>query len=333
MNNNNITKLVMLYIDINKNFLKNDFNNDIYNGLLWHYTTIDGLDGILTSEKDYLKFWFTRSDCLNDRSEGLYILELYNQVLTELYNEKIINKQLHNFCKQINLSKNTYVSFPLPPDDSGASNLRLDFLECDAFICCFSTKKDSLDMWRYYSNAFDGYALGFNKCILFDDYKKFSFSHYKENVAFAKLESFKVIYSNDEKKQILKKCIKKALLLYEKEEIEKDHLKKYIEYIFQNFRFRFKHECFSSENEYRYVFYRPKIRPKEMVQELPKIQYRVRNGVMIPYIELKEPKNSLYEIQISPYIIDDFAIDTLNSYLVDNKISVKPSKSDLPVRF
>ena len=55
---------------------------------LWHYTSADGLLGILRNEKSEhgkLHFWFTRSDCLNDTSEGTHILFLFRQVYHPTY--------------------------------------------------------------------------------------------------------------------------------------------------------------------------------------------------------------------------------------------------------
>ena len=44
----------------------------------WHYTSADGLKGILTA--DGIRFWFTRSDCLNDESEGSGIFGVYEKI-------------------------------------------------------------------------------------------------------------------------------------------------------------------------------------------------------------------------------------------------------------
>lgn len=61
---------------------------------LWHYTSGNGLMGIVRddpSEYGKLHFWFTRSDCLNDSSEGSHILDLYRNVCKVLFEEEKIS--------------------------------------------------------------------------------------------------------------------------------------------------------------------------------------------------------------------------------------------------
>ena len=62
---------------------------------LWHYTSADGLLGIIRNEPNEigkLHFWFTRSDCLNDTSEGTHILLLFREVCSELIQKNIITQ-------------------------------------------------------------------------------------------------------------------------------------------------------------------------------------------------------------------------------------------------
>ena len=64
--------------------------------ILWHYTNADGLCGIIRNRPDELgklHFWFTRSDCLNDTSEGIHILSTYQKVCTDLLNEGRIDAE------------------------------------------------------------------------------------------------------------------------------------------------------------------------------------------------------------------------------------------------
>ena len=49
-----------------------------------HYTNIKGLTGIIRDNGE-VHFWFTRYDCLNDTSEGQYVIDLFKQVCDNLY--------------------------------------------------------------------------------------------------------------------------------------------------------------------------------------------------------------------------------------------------------
>ena len=63
---------------------------------LWHYTSGNGLMGIIrndTREHGKLHFWFTRSDCLNDPSEGTHIKDLYKSTYWQ-----------QDFCEEMGVS-------------------------------------------------------------------------------------------------------------------------------------------------------------------------------------------------------------------------------------
>lgn len=65
---------------------------------LWHYTSADGLVGIIRddpTEHGRLHFWFTRSDCLNDTSEGTHIMDLYLQICDDLLRQGDIRACSH----------------------------------------------------------------------------------------------------------------------------------------------------------------------------------------------------------------------------------------------
>ena len=149
---------------------------------LWHYTSVDGLMGIIRNEKTEhgkMHFWFTRSDCLNDTSEGEHILNLFKEVCSALLNEKEINQSFYECIKDATIPNSQFINFPVPADDDITHASFIDCPPCHAYICSFSLREDSLDMWRYYSKGNGGYGL---KCypFLFDKLKDYEFSDYDE---------------------------------------------------------------------------------------------------------------------------------------------------------
>ena len=58
--------------------------------VIWHYTNLNALLGILGDSNvsrnpdKKMNFWFTRSDCLNDKSEGFEIQEIIKKASAEL---------------------------------------------------------------------------------------------------------------------------------------------------------------------------------------------------------------------------------------------------------
>ena len=322
-------------------YRKHEFDNQktIFSPL-WHYTSGNGLLGIIrcdSSDHGRLHFWFTRSDCLNDTSEGNHILDLYITVCETLYKEHIINDEFYEIIKDLEISAHQFINYPVPSDDGVTHASILDYTPCHAFICCFSLKEDSLDMWRYYSKGDGGYGLKFSP-FLFDTYKEFEYSDYDEKAVFSMIRAYKIIYDYAEKESILRELIQDAFSAYQNssdsKEINVKNARGFISYSLKVLQFQFKHECYASEQEYRFVFYRPYSKPKHLKNELPPVKFRSHNGVIVPYIELEieNGMNFLEEVQISPYIKSDYALDTTHEYLELCGYLGKTSKSLLPVR-
>lgn len=307
---------------------------------LWHYTSVDGLMGIIRNNKTEhgkMHFWFTRSDCLNDTSEGEHILNLFKELCSTLLKEKEINQSFYECIKDATIPNSQFINFPVPADDDITHASFIDCPPCHAYICSFSLKEDSLDMWRYYSKGNGGYGL---KCypFLFDKLKDYEFSDYDEKATFSMIRSYKVIYNNSEKEKILKEIIKDTFTAYQKSnktESEKiTAAKGFIQYALKIFQFQFKHECYASEQEYRFVFYRPYSKPKELKNELPEIKYRSQNGIVVPYIDIvvEDGKTFLEEVLISPYIENQNVVATTCDYLSQCGYNCTTRKSLLPVR-
>ena len=313
-------------------------NTQFFN--LWHYTSADGLMGIIRDEQNEhkkLHFWFTRSDCLNDTSEGTHILKLFRQVCIELLQQNIITQSFYEIIRDAEIPNHQFINFPIPSQENLVHQSVLDCVPCHAYICSFSLKEDSLDMWRYYSKGSGGYGL---KCcsFLFDKYKEYEHSDYDENALFCLIRSFKVIYLDKEKKRILKTIITDTFSAYENsEELENEkyqNARQFIQYALKIFQFQFKHECYSTEQEYRFVIYVPYDKPKMLKNELPVIRFRTQNGMPIPYIDIPVEAGTSYlgEVLISPFVENENALATTSDYLTQCGFNCKVRRSVLPVR-
>ena len=210
---------------------------------LWHYTSGNGLMGIVRNsscEHRKMHFWFTRSDCLNDPSEGKHIKDLYKSTCELLLQEGKISSFFFDLIKDLEASNHQFINFPVPPRDGYTHESVLDCVACDAFICCFSLKEDSLDMWRYYSKGDGGYGL---KCapFLFDKYKEFEYSDYEKDAVFSMIRAYKVIYQNEEKTAILREIILDTYSAYQNDtvpETEKlENAQGFIRYALKVFQF------------------------------------------------------------------------------------------------
>lgn len=307
---------------------------------LWHYTSADGLLGIIRNEQNEhqkLHFWFTRSDCLNDTSEGTHILSLFRQMCSDLLLESAITQEFYDAIITAEISNHQFVNFPIPSREEFTHESMLDCVPCHAYICSFSLQEDSLDMWRYYAKGNGGYGL---KCysLLFDKYKEYEYSDYEEEAVFSLIRSYRVIYSDEEKKQILRDIIIDTFSAYgksDKSESEKnEEAKGFIQYTLKTFQFQFKHECYSSEQEYRFVFYLPYSKPKLLENKMPSIKFRSQNGMPIPYIDLVIDNGDSYldEVLISPFIENENVLATTSDYLTQCGFNCAVRRSMLPVR-
>ena len=106
---------------------------------LYHYTTIDGLKGIIKNRS----LWLTHTSTLNDPTELKYGKEIILNILhSEIGNrhEEIINKFLNSLIGEVN-------SF--------------DEIMYEAYVACFCKSDNLLSQWRAYGHRGGGYNLGF----------------------------------------------------------------------------------------------------------------------------------------------------------------------------
>lgn len=222
------------------------------------------------------------------------------------------------------------------PDPECIHSGLIDAAKCDVYICCFSMKADSLDMWRYYSKGDGGYALKLSPSLFGEDVFSISEDPYGK---FSCIQGCKVIYKAEEKIAFLSDKILNVYSAYQHDTECGDPMKE-AEYIllkyFQTFQYKFKHECFSSEQEYRFIFYLPHKKPEKVQQILPQIEYETKNGVVIPHIEweIEDGKSNLFEVVISPYVTEAYAEATTRDLLKSRGFTqCDVTKSALPVRF
>lgn len=298
---------------------------------IYHYTSINGIKGILSSKK----LWFTHIDYMNDQDEVLAGAEQLKKV------------GLENCAGQY--------SEILKTEAEQISNQ-----DHKAFVCCFSLKRDELSMWNYYTKDLhnQGYNLGF-------DYKQLAISVLKSNPELhgCKFTFGKVDYCINEDTyatqmyhhsidSISEALMKLSSLISGKKSndgvIRKDKpnypFVKYYgeEPIFRqvpslDVLFLMKRPCFSVEEEFRMVIQVTKDSLKELEKQ-EKYKYRVSNGLLIPYLDLDINLGSLTGVALSPTVTQGLAERSIKDYCAfcnietDNLIE-GIIKSKIPVRF
>ena len=119
------------------------------NDIVYRYSSPSVFEKTLSKKT----LWFTRGDCFNDYEDGEVVGLLYHSCLEELLGERVIDQEFFDVAKDLKIKHLVW----LVGDDIATQ------IECKPFICCFSTEKDSLQMWQYYSKGgnYEGYNIGF----------------------------------------------------------------------------------------------------------------------------------------------------------------------------
>jgi hypothetical protein len=145
---------------------------------LWHYTSVQGFQGIVASKEIFaadVRF-------LNDRTEFIHAREIATQVIAETDEYGTNAFPARDYSKRA-----VDLAF-----DSG--NLSADHLQ--VFVASFSEAEDQLSQWRGYSQGSSGVSLAFNLTTLRPP------AHVSTLVMFAPC-----IYTTAEKKAILRNAL------------------------------------------------------------------------------------------------------------------------------
>lgn len=288
--------------------------------VIYHYTSPEGVISII----DKHELWFSRFDCLNDASEGAYINDVYARAIGKLQRSKEIEKDFLDKIKDV--KPDYYRFFKLYGEDSilnsDGSEVTLGILRTTKpYLCCFSTDRDSLPMWNYYSK--DGQYEGYNIGFVYDKTVKD-----KENI-----NVVKVIYSQKDQDEIMTKTIKN---MYENHTVYGYDIKRCRESmasILSSRSIQFKNKAFQHEKEVRLIYWEPeKTEGIEYKQE--EKSYRQKKGIIIPFLKIKFEKDQINSLMIGPLIQADIAENTAKQMLAElgyTGIEIKNSK--IPIRY
>lgn len=304
-------------------------------GSLYHYTSPEGLKGILNSRT----FYFTDCQFLNDYQERINI----NDQLAKFWsnNSRNYDKRFVTVIKNIRVNDYEDCGFSYIDNDP-------DFNSSQSperyFVFSTSIDPDSLSMWKYYAknNAYDGYCLGVFSYATTDEW-----IDRETGVA---IEEGYVVYGDNEKQNRIKNAVDKLYIKWCTYQIS-DELNTKINNEFKSWAsiasLFFKNECFSSEKEYRFIA----VVPTDLLNTLTydynghkykMYDFRIVNGVLTPYIKM--PFNYwnvsdcwvIDSIRISPSM--NFEQRKLGLELYINSLDYRMAnyriyKSDIPLRY
>ena len=312
---------------------------------VYHYTSISGLQGILSSKT----LRFTNIKYMNDKDEIVAGLDSMAKVLNVDENER--KAMLSSFIRH------------------GAQT----------FVCCFSLDADSLPMWNYYTKEINnqGYNIEFDDKKLVEsilrsnplldgcdisfgniDYSKDNNSEYSQAITSGILSSVQIAVSKlfiaVMKGSNIKPSTDTESSLKDWESLISDSEKKqkltnlpiyffngenckFGKDVFGNYIFFVKRDHFIQEQEFRIVITVPdKLLPK--LKENGLYKFRISNGVLVPYLELAFSEDVVKSVTISPTVQSDLVEQSIQDFMnycnykvQDFSEFIKHSK--VPVRF
>lgn len=273
---------------------------------LYHYTTMDAFLNIMNKRE----FWVSNIRYMNDSKE----FENGREICKLLINERIQNstEEEKEFLSKLQDSCQLDSS-------GGLRNINAN----DIFSLSFCKEGDLLTQWQVYGK--NGISIGFNNDMSFlngiclmneDQYSSETETHEYPHAETRLGTGFNVIYNDDKKKYVINKVldtgINRLKLLEKVGGLEV--VNEISDELFSIFPYM-KEYCFSHENEYRLLF-------KEPVSK-KWIHYRIRNGVIVPYIKMKildlncreHTKLPIGDIVIAPGVNNTYVADSVKYFL------------------
>ena len=294
----------------------------------YHYTTVNGLRGIIESSK----LWATAIEFLNDPSENIYTDKLIEEVCSQNNKLKSIYKLLYSSNYESLLNSGT-----------------------KRFIISMSKKSDSLPMWNYYSKG-NGYCIRFkNIDELLDISDRFisyrnveiDYNLHKQKTEIANtIENYNTITGDiyneiadaglsTIKSRRLNSLSNLEVLVKKLGIANSVEQQTFMNEIFQN-RDAYKHPAYREEKEIRVILELINGISYEVdsaTEQYP-LKYRTTNtGQIVEYIEVPIHKEIIDAVIIHPLISDDVHELGLQKYLKSKGMEkVEIIRSSVPFR-
>ena len=271
--------------------------NETLPKIIYHYTTQDGLIGILKESA----LWATKIHYMSDASE-----------LTEPL--RIANTQLTVFTRQLDSEE--------AKDKERKKDIILKILDdirtweqLNMCIVSFCAKADLLSQWRGYGVPGSAYSIGFDRENLIKTIGSHPFElrrcQYYDSVSYEeKIHKFVLDIINE---------------AVTKNNVPEDFIGKFI-----NMVSTMKFDCFQEEEEWRIVSFKPLSFTDE------RFNFKTSKSMVIPYYSLPLDLSSIVEIRVGPCQYPELAEDAIfglaHKFNLKNVLQGRVYRSQIPYR-
>ena len=277
-------------------FIKSDDKMlEQYGGVLYHYTTVEGLLGIITSNVIFA----TSYPFLNDSSEIVYgrriCKKILNEKLDKIYDDRA--KILYEECLRL-----------------------IDMNHFRIYITCFCEKGNLLSQWRGYAKNGLGFSLGLSAKALLSENRRKPYNLIKVK---------KVEYNVCKQRRIITRLLRKAEEYIKTEDIQSEkeikEIAKIVHKKIEECIVFFKDPAFEEEREWRAIYY-------EKEEGIIKTKYRAKADRIVDYKEFvlspkeddpSKEKLPICEIICGPSIDNPATKEVIKKLLKDNNFEKK----------
>lgn len=311
------------------NIKLNLFDKRDVNSILYHYTSIYALKGIIENKE----LWVTGVDYLNDSKERRYIIEYLEFVINKL--KEINNNGIVEYLEYVLWGIRLFFKEELSETGeiyniirSYVNNNLIRRLN-DSYVLSLSKNNDSLTLWGNYANN-EGYNIGFDKNSLIETFINSDSTQYSiplhGEVLYKSIEYDKDVNSDEiiiEVQEYYNNCIKYDV---SKEKIICGLIGNMI-YI----GLFIKQKEFINEEEYRVVFLR-----ENYFEEGFRTEFRIKDSSFIPFIKVPFNERDIKSIRVGPNNKSDIAENGLMALLEEkgfNLEEIEINKSNIPLRY
>lgn len=293
---------------------------------IYHYTSSEALLSIISSRE----LWLLEHSYLSDYSEVAHGLKAVVAALEKRKGVQLIDLFYGSQTQLQKLAALTNLSY-------------------QAFIFSMTEDSDSKSQWSEYGNNYKGICIGFDYKALLTELLEHEYKvNYKsENLSLDYVERpvfAKVIYSDEEKEQLIEQMLDKAIEIANglpKSLIKDDRVAKLraiitdAHYVLIKLISLFKDKNFEAEQEHRIVVQYPVRACKEILTNLAAVDYRIHKSLIVPFhrFRLDNFTKLVASIGVGPKYGDFKYALTLSEFCHKNGIkNVAIDKSTLPIQ-